>query len=228
MQDCIKVMIAEDFPLLLEDLAEVINGQADMKVVGTATNGKDIIRLAEKTEHDIILMDIEMENIIAGIQATEAIRNTDKDKKVIFLTAHETRDMILTAMGTGAIDYIVKGIPDEEIFNHIRQAYKGQSLMEGQIQELVLHEYKRLQQSERSLLFFVNNLSELTRTERELITLLLKGKKVKEIASERSVEIVTVKSQINKLLKKLGVSRTKEITKIINKLNLTHLFTKEV
>lgn len=217
-------MIAEDFPLILEDLTEIINEESDMKVVGTAATGKEMVQLAQDTAHDIILMDIEMEHINAGIQAAEVIRASEQEEKIIFLTAHETRDMILTAMGTGAVDYIVKGIADEEIIHHIRQAYMGQSLLQGKIQELVLHEYKRLQKSEQSLLFFVNHLSELTKAEKELIRLLLNGKKVKEIAAERSVEIVTIKSQINRLLKKLGANRTKEVIKTIRQMNLTHLF----
>lgn len=224
MKGKINIIIAEDFDLLREDLSEVIAEQVDMEVAGTASNGKEIIELAENVEHDIILMDIEMENVYAGIRAAEAIRDKHKGEKIIYLTAHETEKMILTAMGTGAIDYIVKGIPDKKLIQCIRDAYEDNTVLEGRVKELVLREYKRLQQSEKSLLFFVNNLSHLTKTERELIGLLLHNKKVREIAAARGVEVVTIKSQINKLLKKLGASRTKEITKIIKNLNLTHLF----
>jgi len=224
MSEIIKIMIAEDFSLLLEDLSELINAQEDMQVVATASTGKEMIDLAKSIEHDIILMDIEMENTTAGIIATEYIRDWDKSEKIIYLTAHETDEFILTAMGTGAIDYMVKGIPDEELLNHIRSAYNGHSLLEGKIQQVVMQEYKRLQQSERGLLFFIQNISNLTMTERELIRYLIKGMKIREIAMERSVEVVTIKSQISTLLKKFGVSRTKEIVKKINDLNLSHLF----
>ncbi|MGB3102026.1 MAG: response regulator transcription factor [Psychrobacillus psychrotolerans] len=224
MSGIIKIMIAEDFSLLLEDLSELINAQEDMQVVATASTGKEMIDLAKSIEHDIILMDIEMENTTAGIIATEYIRDWDKSEKIIYLTAHETDEFILTAMGTGAIDYMVKGIPDEELLNHIRSAYNGHSLLEGKIQQVVMQEYKRLQQSERGLLFFIQNISNLTMTERELIRYLIKGMKIREIAMERSVEVVTIKSQISTLLKKFGVSRTKEVVKTINDLNLSHLF----
>ncbi|MEK5146148.1 response regulator transcription factor [Psychrobacillus sp. FSL K6-4615] len=224
MSEVIKIIIAEDFSLLLEDLSELINAQEDMQVVGTASTGKEMIDLAKSIEHDIILMDIEMENTTAGIIATEYIRDWDKSEKIIYLTAHETDEFILTAMGTGAIDYMVKGIPDEELLNHIRSAYNGHSLLEGKIQQVVMQEYKRLQQSERGLLFFIQNISNLTMTERELIRYLIKGMKIREIAMERSVEVVTIKSQISTLLKKFGVSRTKEVVKKINDLNLSHLF----
>lgn len=224
MKEIIKVIIADDFKLLREDLTEIISQQEDMEVKGMAADGKEIIELTDNVAHDIILMDIEMESVYAGIKAARAIRDKDKDEKIIYLTAHETEEMILTAMGTGAADYIVKGAPDEKLTNSIRDAYEGKTILEGRVKDLVLQEYKRLQESEKSLLFFVNNLSNLTKTERELIGLLLENNKVKKIAATRGVEVVTIKSQINTLLKKLGASRTKEVTKTIKNLNLTHLF----
>lgn len=224
MNKKIKIMIADDFQLLLEDMTELIDIQSDMKVVGTAKSGKEIVELAESTDFDLILMDIEMETTTAGIKATEIIRDRNQGAQIIFLTAHETKEMILTAMGTGAIDYIVKGVPEEDVIYHIRSAYSGKPLMEGKIQEIVMQEYKRLRQNEKSLLFFITNISKLTVTERELIRYLLQGMKINAIAKVRGVEVVTVKTQINKLLKKFGVSRTKEIVKTIVDLNLAHLF----
>lgn len=87
-----------------------------------------------------------------------------------------------------------------------------------------MNEYKRLQRSEQSLLFFINNVSQLTAAERELVRLLLEDKKVKEIAQIRCVEVITVKTQIKSLLRKFGCSRTKEIVTLIRALNLSHLF----
>lgn len=224
MTGSIKVMIADDFQLLLEDMTEIVNGQADMEVVASANNGKEIIEYSEQIDYDIILMDIEMENRISGIIATEIILGKNKEAKIIFLTAHETEDMVLTAMGTGAVDYIVKGSPEEDIIHHIRSAYNGKPIMEGKVQAIIMKEYKRLQMSEKGLLFFINNISNLTNAEKEIIRLLLKKMKIREIAQKRGVEMVTVKTQITGLLQKLGVSRTKEVIKKITELNLTHLF----
>lgn len=224
MKSLIKVMIADDFQLLLEDMIEIVNHQPDMEVVASANSGKEIIAQAEREVYDIILMDIEMESTISGIIATEIILKKNQDAKIIFLTAHETKDMILTAMGTGAVDYIVKGSPEEEIIHHIRSAYNGKPIMEGKVQAIIMQEYKRLQISEKGLLFFINNISNLTNAEKEIIRLLLQKMKIREIAQIRGVEMVTVKTQITGLLQKLGVSRTKEVVKKITDLNLTHLF----
>ena len=180
--------------------------------------------LARETEYDLILMDIEMEQMNAGILAAERIREEQPDANVIFLTAHETREMIVTAMGAGALDYLVKGCGEEEILYHIRSAMEGHPVMQSRIHETIMQEYARLQKSERSLLFFINNISKLTGTERELIKLLLEGYKVNEIAGIRCVESSTVKTQIKGLLRKFGCSRTKEILQIIRELNIGHLF----
>ncbi len=220
----IKIMIADDVPLLREDMTELIDRQEDMEVVGTAGSGKRIVELAKEVEFDIILMDIEMESLNSGILAAEQLREELGETNIIFLTVHDTNEMILTAMGAGAVDYLVKGCGEEEILNHIRGAYNGNPIMERKVHDVVMQEYVRLQKSEKSLLFFINNISGLTAVERELIKMLLEEKKIKEIAKERCVEIVTIKTQIKGLLRKFGCSRTKEVTKIINDLNLTHLF----
>lgn len=220
----IRVMVADDFDLLLEDMCELINRQEDMEVVGTATSGKRIVELAMETDFDIILMDIEMDNLNAGIVATELINEQMEGANIIFLSVHDTNDIILTAMGAGAIDYIVKGCAEEEILWHIRSAYEGRPIMEKRVHDTVMQEYARLQKSEKSLLFFINNISKLTAAERELIKMLLSGSTVKEIAKERCVEAVTVKTQIKGLLRKFGCSRTKEVVKIINDLHIEHLF----
>lgn len=220
----IRVLVVDDFELLREDLCELIQAQEDMEVAGEAQTAAQAVKLAMELVPDIVLMDIEMESMNAGILAAEQIRDANPERKIIFLTAHETEKTIISAMGTGAVDYIVKGSPENQILYHIRSAYQGKPVMEARIQETVMREYKRLQRSERSLLFFINNVSQLTATERELVKLLLDGKKVKEIAQIRCVEIITIKTQIKGLLRKFGCSRTKEIVSMIQELNITHLF----
>ena len=197
----IRVAIVEDFALLREDLWELIGEQKDMEAVWQAGSGQEAVEKAKNEDADIVLMDIEMETVNAGILAAEQIRDQGKGQQVIFLTAHETDQTIITAMGTGAVDYIVKGCQEQESLRHIRNAYKGKPVMEARIQETIMREYSRLQRSERSLLFFINNVSQLTAAERELLRLLLDGKKAKDIAGIRCVEMNTVKTQIKGLLR---------------------------
>ena len=92
------------------------------------------------------------------------------------------------------------------------------------VQNLLMKEYTRLRRSERSLLFFITAISQLTTAERELVRLLLEGKKIREIAAARCVEVVTVKTQIKSLLRKFGCTRTREIIDLIQELDVAHLF----
>lgn len=224
MAEPIRVMVAEDMQLLLEDFCDIVDRQEDMQVVGAAASGQEICALARERECDVILMDIEMETMQAGVVATEAILQFRPGVKVIFLTAHETDDMITSAMGSGGVDYVVKGCEDEVLLDHIRRAYTDQTVLEPHIRQTVMKEYTRLHQSERSLIFFFNNVARLTPVERELVRLLLEGKKIQEIARFRCVEVVTVKTQIKGLLSKFGCSRSKEIVQMIHQLGLEHLF----
>ena len=224
MEEKIRVMVAEDLPLLREDFCDVVSAQDDMEIVGAAASGEEIVALAAKTPCDVILMDIEMESIDAGIRAAEVITAKNPEIKILFLTAHETDDMITSAMGTGAVDYVVKGCEDEKLLEHIRRASQGRAELEPRIQNTVMQEYARLRRSERSLIFFINNVAHLTPAEHELVKLLLQDKKVAEIAKLRCVEVVTVKTQIKGLLNKFGCSRTKEIVKMIRQMSLEHLF----
>lgn len=220
----INIIVAEDFDIIREDLCETISAQKDMCVVGKAASGQEAIDLANNIDFDLILMDIEMETTTSGIRAAERILEDKPDVIIIFLTAHETENMILTSMGVGAVDYIVKGCSDEELLAHIRAAYEGHPMLNAKIQNMLLKEYSRLRASEKSLLFFINNVSKLTSAERDLVRLLLEGKKVREIAQIRCVELTTVKTQIKGLLRKFGCARTRDIVRLIKELKVTHLF----
>ena len=122
------------------------------------------------------------------------------------------------------MDYVVKGCDDAVLLDHIRRAYTDTTVLEAHIRQTVMREYTRLHQSERSLIFFFNSVARLTPVERELVRLLLEGKKTAEIARIRCVEMVTVKTQIKGLLNKFDCSRTKEIVQMIHRLGLEHLF----
>lgn len=220
----IRVMVAEDIPLLLEDFCDIVARAGDMEVVGSALTGQEITRLAREKDCDVILMDIEMESMQAGIIAAEAIHGFKPEVKIVFLTAHETEEIIISAMASGAVDYVVKGCEDAVILEHIRMAHSGRTTLEQHVQQVVMREYSRLHQSERSLIFFISNVARLTPAERELVRLLLRGLKVQEIAAARCVEVVTVKTQIKGLLNKFGCTRTKEIVAMIRQLGLEHLF----
>lgn len=221
----INVVIAEDHDILRQDFSEMIEGCSRMKLLGTASTGDEAVELALRTEPDIILMDIEMASHQDGIEAAHRLSMQKPDIGIIFLTVHEDDETIYKAYTlSNARDYLVKSAEHAEILRSIEDAYEEQTCGSSSMASRLQSEFSRLKQTETSLLFFMNILSQLTQAERDIIKLLLKDCKVDDIAKLRMVEPVTIKSQINTLLKKFGMRRTKEIANLIRRLNVTFLF----
>jgi DNA-binding NarL/FixJ family response regulator len=221
----IRVLIAEDFEIIRKEFISIINSNEDMEIVGEASSGEEIVDLARRVPADIILMDIEMESTYAGIKAAETIIDENINCQIIFLTIHENEEIIFSALSTGAADYLIKTSSQETITEHIRNTYNGKPQLDSKIQQYMRAEFSRLRHSEKSLLFFVTRLTSLTPAEKDLVRLLLEDNKVSEIAKIRTVEVVTVKTQIKSLLNKFGCRRTKEIVKMLRDMNLDRLFT---
>ena len=220
----INIMIAEDYDILREDTAEKIRSFPDMCVTALASSGKEAVMQYKKHKVDIVLMDIEMDDMEDGIRAAEEIINYDSSARIIYLTSHDADRIVILAMATGARDYIVKGCSAEELRAHIEAVWENRSIMDSRISNILMGEYRRLAKSEQGLLYFIREIGTLTPAEKELVSYLLEGLKIKKIAERRCVESVTVKSQIRTLLQKFGVSRTHEIVKMLKALELEHLF----
>ena len=216
------LLIADDFEIIRDDLKTGLEAEG-FPVAALVSSGADAVAAYRKGL--VVLMDIEMESADAGIKAAESILRDDPDASIIFLTSHDSDDVIMTAMATGAKDFVVKGSPFPEIAKHIRDVEEGRPQLTGRVHDILMGEYKRLRQSEQGLLYFIQHLSSLTVAERELISCFMQGMKVREIAQKRFVEPVTVKSQIRTLLSKTGCSRTKDIVTMIRGLGLERLFT---
>jgi len=221
----IRVLIAEDHEILRQDFSEMIEGSERMTLIGTAATGDEAVELVMHTAVDIILMDIEMASHQDGIEAAHRLSALAPNVGIIFLTVHEDEETIYKAYTlSNARDYLVKSAEHKEILRSIEDAYAEQTHGSSSMAHKLQSEFSRLKQTETSLLFFMNILSQLTQAEREIIQLVLKNYKVNEIARLRMVEPVTIKSQINTLLKKFGMKRTKEIANLIRRLNVTFLF----
>lgn len=219
-----SVMVVEDNEIIREHIANTVDAIKGFQVTHQASCGDEAVSAFDPDDTDIVLMDIEMETSKAGIEAASAILTRHPDADIIYLSSHDDDDMVITAMATGAKDFLVKGCSDEELKAHLEAVRDGDPTLDKRVQRLVMKEYKRLSDSEQSLLYFIRHLGSLTNTERELIACFLEGMKVKEIAHKRCVEPVTVKSQIRTLLQKFELSRTSEIVSKIRELKIEHLF----
>jgi DNA-binding NarL/FixJ family response regulator len=220
----LRVLIAEDLDVLREHFAAIINQQPDMQTVGTVCNGKQAVQEADTLAPDLILMDIEMDCKHDGIYAAKQITAAHPGIKVLFLTIHEDDDTVFSAFENGAVDYINKSAPPEEIIAAIRLAVQGRSPIRPEIAAKIRTEFSRIRKNESHMMESIYLISRLTATEQSILSLLLQDKRPAEIAALRQVELSTVKTQINQLLKKFNKNRTKEIVKLVKELNLNELF----
>lgn len=229
MKKKINVMVAEDLDIIRENLVDKLSQDEEIEVIGEARSGKEIVQLVLESEikPDVVLVDIEMETRNAGIEAANEINQHFDRIKIIFSTIHEDDHTVIDAMSTGAVDYVIKEANCENTIEHIKRAYNNQIIFDRTIQKIMHNEFKKLVKSKEDNINFMKKIMILTPSEREIINLLLEGKKTAEIADARFVELVTIKKQIGKMLKKFNCKRTKEIVFMIRELQIENLFKEE-
>lgn len=191
-----------------------------MELVGTANSGRDIVGLAAELSPDIILMDIQLETEEAGIEATDIILKNNPSIKVIMLTVHKEDDLIFKSYGAGAVDYIIKTEPEEDVIASIRNVYNNEIFIRPNIAKKILGEFSKLHRQKESILYTITLLTSLTNSELEILKLLYSGGKRAEIADRRNVELVTINTQIRNILKKLGYKSTKEMIQSLKNLKV--------
>lgn len=228
MYQPIRVVVAEDLDVLREHFCSLIMQEADMALAGQANSGKSVLQLLERSETlpHVILMDIEMDVKHDGIITAQAILGRYPQIKIVFLTMHEDDETIFSAFETGAVDYVLKTNGAQVIINGIRSAYQGISQIRPEIAFKIKNEFARIRKTEEGLYKASVILSQLTPTEVEILDLMLKEMKVHEMARHRQVEVSTIKSQINMLLKKFKKKRSKEVVALLRELNATPLLNK--
>ncbi|MDQ3925538.1 MAG: response regulator transcription factor [Actinomycetota bacterium] len=201
----VRILVADDHPMLREGLVAVLSTQPDFEVVGEASDGSEVVRLAERLEPDVILLDLEMPNL-DGVAALEKLRDTGSATRTIVFTAYDTDERILSALRAGARGYLLKGASRKEIFDTIRTVYSGGSLLQPVVTTRLLERIERGDEQERS--------SNLTPRELEVLALLARGRKNSEIADALFIGERTVKFHVSSILGKLGAHNRTEAARI--------------
>lgn len=225
MKERIKVLICDDITILTKRYINLLSKTPDIEVVGTASSGYEAVMKTALLKPNIILMDVEMESRNAGIMATRQIIGQFPYIKIIMLTVYENAETIYEAFKAGVVGYCLKDSPFESILQSIKGAYEGNVPIHPDIADKLRQEYVRVSKMNDSLLGLFNNLLQLSPTEFDILNLLIQGKTRYEICSIRVVEMSTVKSQINSILKKMCGETTGEIIATLKALNLIDFVT---
>ncbi|WP_062430770.1 response regulator [Herbidospora daliensis] len=191
----IRVLIADDQPLLRHSLAAVIDAQADMAMAGEAGTGDQAVAVCERTRPDVVLMDIRMPGM-DGIEATRRILAAQATVKVIVLTMFELDEYVRAALLAGASGFLLKDAHPDRLLDAVRRVDQGESLLAPSVLERLIESYVSRPAPAKSV-------KSLTERETEVLTLVGHGLSNDEIAARLTISIKTVKTHIGHLLSKL-------------------------
>ncbi|GFN32973.1 response regulator [Paenibacillus xylaniclasticus] len=212
----IKVLIVDDQELILESLKIVLEMEDDIEVVGLAKNGEEAIRCCEKSEPDIILMDINMP-IMDGVVATEKIKPRFPLTKIIILTSYKEVEYVLAALSHGAEGFLLKAIHPKNLIAGIRVVHTGGTLISPEMADKMI---KRMLESGNSSTMDTeapeaewlerNNEFGLSAREVQVLHKLALGLRNQDIAKALYLSEGTVKNYISNIYSKLNVKGRRE------------------
>ena len=198
----IRILVADDHPVVRDGLVAVLGTQADFQVVGEAGSGIESVQLFVDLRPDVVLLDLEMPEMV-GVGALMRMREHDPDVRVIVFTAFDTDERILAAVQAGAQGYILKGAPRDQVFDAVRVVHAGNSLLQPVVTSKLLSRISRDPSAK-------DKPRSMTPRERDVLGLLAQGLQNKEIADKLGITERTVKYHVGSIFSKLNVGNRTE------------------
>jgi DNA-binding NarL/FixJ family response regulator len=201
--DEIRLLIADDQPLVRTGLRSLFDSSRDIKVIAEAANGVQAVAAAGRLRPNVVLMDINMPRM-DGVSATMEIRKCDSEyrTKIVILTMYDQDENVFSALRAGASGFILKDSPTEKLLDAVRAAATGNALLSPSINRRLIEEFARRPPPGTSA---KPQLSRLTDRERDVFNLLVRGYRNDDIARSLVLGESTVKSHVQHLYQKLGV-----------------------
>jgi DNA-binding NarL/FixJ family response regulator len=188
----VRVLLADDHQLVRAGLEQLLATAADMKVVATAADGAEAVRLAEETDPDVVLMDLVMPQM-SGVEATRRIVERCPGAAVVVLTSFSDQERILDALDAGAIGYLLKDVEPAQLLAGVRSAARGESPIDPKAARQLLRA-----RGERVS-------AGLTPREIEVLSLVRRGLANKQIARSLDISERTVKAHLTSAFQRIGV-----------------------
>jgi len=196
--ELIKVMIVDDHPMVAEGIQSILESYDDINVVGCLPNGRAAIDSVAELDPDVILMDLNMPEI-GGLSATEILLERQPDTRIVILSMHDNPEYISSALSHGAMGYILKDVPTDEIKLAIDTVMRGERyLCTGAQGSLEPKDAAR---------------ESLTEREQTILLQLAQGKSNKEVAQTLDISVRTVETHRKNIKRKLGISSTAGLTR---------------
>ena len=208
MSEQIKILLVDDHEVVRMGLRTLLERRDNIAVVGEAGTVEEAVAAAERTEPDVIVMDIRLPDG-NGVDACREIRGQRSETKVIMLTSYADDEAIYGSIMAGASGYLLKQTRGQDLTSAIERVAAGESLLDPGITEKVLKRMRELAEGES------DDLAALTPQERKIIGLIAEGKTNKEIAGDVFLSDKTVKNYVSSILSKLNLHRRSEAAAFI-------------
>jgi DNA-binding NarL/FixJ family response regulator len=204
--ESIRVLIVDDHPVFREGLRQCLEARRGLRVLATVGTGDEMWRaIRSHGRPQLVLMDVELPGQ-NGIELTRALHERHPDVRVVMLTAFSDSERVFAALKAGAVGYLPKNVPPDDIRNAVERAAAGEPMLSGEIAGRVLSEFERERQEERHR----EQLSALTAREEDILKLLATGDSNREIGKRLFISEQTVKNHVASIFRKLQVNdRTK-------------------
>jgi DNA-binding NarL/FixJ family response regulator len=198
----IRVLLADDQPLVRAGLRVLFEGERDIAVVGEAANGQEAVSLARHTRPDVVLMDIRMPGL-DGLEATRQIAAEQQldAVRVLILTTFESDEYVFEALRAGAGGFLLKDAEPTELLQAVRVIAAGDALLSPSVTRRLIAEFLAAPEQRRSP---PEQLDVLTEREREIMALVARGLSNDQIAELLTISPATVKTHVNRAMLKLG------------------------
>jgi DNA-binding NarL/FixJ family response regulator len=197
----IRILVADDHPVVRDGLVAILGTQPDFQIVGEAGTGTEAVQKTLAAAPDVLLLDLQMPEL-DGVGVLKQLRAASSPARVIVFTAFDTDERIVDAVQAGAQGYLLKGAPREELFNAVRVVRAGGSLLQPLIATKLLKHVVRAEEPTSS--------DALTGRELEVLRLMGSGLQNKEIAAALVISERTVKFHVSSILQKLDAGNRTE------------------
>lgn len=214
MTDPIRILVADDHPVVRDGLVAILSTQPDFEVVGEAGTGPEAVERAVALQPDVMLLDLQMPEM-DGVEVLRRLSQANPAVQVIVFTAFDTDERILGAVQAGARGYLLKGAPRKDLFDAVRVVRAGGSLLQPVVASKLLRQVSHQSQS--------HQIEALTPRELEVLRLLAQGLQNKEIAVELVISERTVKFHVSSIMGKLGAGNRTEAVSLAAQQGLIEL-----
>lgn len=212
-----KIILADDHRIIREGIRNLLSQEQDFKVVGEASDGREVVRLNQELQPDVLIMDITMPNL-NGIDATRQIIKQNPETKIIALSMHSDHHFVAEMLQAGATAYLLKDCVSDELVQAIRLVCQGKTYLSPEIASLLVKDY-RSQVQQTSTPKSVT----LSPREREVLQLLAEGHSTKNIAEKLFLSVKTIEAHRAQIMRKLDIHNVAELTKYAIREGLTSL-----